>query len=105
MPRVRGLKRDVTSSLFPLRTMSVPMGCLCLVTAGSCLCLQGEGEREGELLMAPLQPQPESLVTFHSHIVRLRCAEKRQVEFAEALDISSKRDRGVQNVIVAFGLS
>lgn len=55
--------------------------------------------------MAPLQPQPESLVTFHSHIVRLRCAEKRQVEFAEALDISSKRDRGVQNVIVAFGLS
>lgn len=52
----------------------------------------------------PLWPWPESSVTSHSHRATLSCAE-RQVEFAKALDISGKRNRGVKDGILAFGLS
>lgn len=43
--------------------------------------------------------------TSPSHEHTQVCKRKRQVGFAEALDTSGERNRGVRDVVVVFGLS
>lgn len=55
--------------------------------------------------MVPMGPWPASAVTFHSHVVIFRGAEKPRVEFAKALETDGKRNGEVKGVTVAFGSS
>ena len=62
------------------------------------------GKREVGLSQRP-PAWPESLVTLHRRMDTLRCTKERLVGFAEALDTSGERNRGVRDVVVVFGLS
>lgn len=60
--------------------------------------------REGSLLMGPTKPWSEALVTFQLHGQSHVC-RRQAVEFAEALDTSSERDRGIKDTVMVFDLS